>query len=326
MPLRKHEESEFDRFRRERQRARRPQGFGQGPGGLRADHAMRDIERVERHEVQQQRLSRDVRDFFDEATRQAKSIVERVARDAQHEAKAKIEQEVELFLLDALERMNGFLGGCLAGKGGDDEEQDFLPTIQNIVGDVLDEFRESGTASTDDKHLGKDPFQINVQEVQRIFRERIAKLRTGGEEQPPTPGPDGSAMVDVEEDVGIAEEYSSAQDLVPPPVPTRARTKPGDPAAAAGNAPVARPVPPAPAATTANVPPAQPTKTQPTPATTPTAPTNATPSLPPTSAGAAPVDPAALDRLRQALKLLVADGSMSRDEAVAIWRKRVAGG
>jgi hypothetical protein len=37
-------------------------------------------------------------------------------------------------------------------------------------------------------------------------------------------------------------------------------------------------------------------------------------------------DAGALERLKQALRTLVAEGSMSRDEAIAIWRKRIAGG
>jgi hypothetical protein len=219
----------------------------------------------------------------------------------------------------------------------------------NLVGDALDEFRESGTASTEDKHLGKNPFLINVQEVQRAFRERILSLRAA-EEAPPAANDDVS-MIDVVDDDGVADEFIEGEELEPPPVSTRAKAGPL-PAPEAVIA-VARPVVDSPSSASAEcvrladapaevaeaaepalsaAAPASPTQQEPQPGIV--VPTEPAPSVSPPSmaavasqpAAAAAVDVAALERLRQALKMLVANGTMSRDEAVAVWRKRVGGG
>jgi hypothetical protein len=230
----------------------------------------------------------------------------------------------------------------------------------NLVGDALDEFRESGTASTEDKHLGKNPFLINVQEVQRAFRERILSLRAA-EEAPPAASDDVS-MIDVVDDDGIAYEYVEGQELEPPPVPTRAKVgppaapelvntvaSPADDSRSLASAEGVRLADSHAAAEAAAEPAlsasaqARPTGQEPQPALV-VPPEPAPAALPPStaaadvpspapsepfasqSAAAAAVDVAALERLRQALKMLVANGTMSRDEAVAVWRKRVGGG
>ncbi len=366
MPRSSKEEQEFERFRRERQRGRTQRGSVQGGaflGGFGSDQGdppFRDFARPDCPKEREQRISNDVQDFFAEATKHAKTIVERVAREANAAAKTGVEREVELFLLDALERMNDFVIDRIALEGEGADEHDVSPTMMNLVGDALDEFRESGTASTEDKHLGKNPFLINVQEVQRAFRERILSLRAA-EEAPPA-AIDDVSMIDVVDDDGVADEFVEGEELEPPPVPTRAKAGPL-PAPEAVTA-VARPVDDSPSSASAEsgrladapaevaeaaepalsaAAPASPTEPDPQPAIvvpTEPAPAVSPPSMAavdvPTSVASAPVasqpaaaaavDVAALERLRQALKMMVANGTMSRDEAVAVWRKRVSGG
>lgn len=292
---------------------------------------IRGAPRGDSQETRDQRISNDVRDFFEEATRQARTIVERVARGAAAEPAKNVEREVELFLLDAVERMNDFVVGRLTLDGASGDERDFAPTLSNIVGDQLDEFREAGTASTDDKHVGKDPFLVNVQEVQRAFRERIASLRATDE--PPQAAPDSVSMVDVDDDDGVAAEYDEGQELDPPPTPTR-------PKARAGAVAVASPAVAAPESVDQAMAPAEdvasPAPAEVAPVATAAAaaaqdsvaavePEAAPPEAAPPAAKPAH-DLVALARLKQALKAMVGSGTMTREEAIAVWRKRVGEG
>jgi len=362
MPRPSKEEQEFERFRRERQRGRSQRGTVAGSvfGGGQADPPFRNFAHSDCPKEREQRISNDVQDFFAEAAKHAKTIVERVAREAKAVAKTGVEREVELFLLDARERMNDFVIDRLVLEGDGTDEYDISPTVMNLVGDALDEFRESGTASTEDKHLGTNPFLINVQEVQRAFRERILSLRAA-EESPPAASDDMS-MIDVVDDDGVADELVEGEELEPPPLPTRAKAGPLPPPEAV--IAVASPVDDSPSPVSAEdvrladapaevsktagpvlsaVAPTSPTEPEPQPAIVVPMESAVAVSPPstaavdvPTPVASAPVasqpaavdavDVAALERLRQALKMMVANGNMSRDEAVAVWRKRVGGG
>jgi hypothetical protein len=146
MPRSSKEEQEFERFRRERHRGRTQRGSVQGGafldgfGSDQGDPPFRDFARPDCPKEREQRISNDVQDFFAEATKHAKTIVERVAREANAAAKTGVEREVELFLLDALERMNDFVIDRIALEGEGADEHDVSPTMMNLVGDALDEF------------------------------------------------------------------------------------------------------------------------------------------------------------------------------------------
>ena len=166
MPLRNNQG--FDDFRRERKRlqTKRPQTSALGY----ENKTLQELEKVEAREVLDQQLTREVHEFFATATAQAAGIVERVARDAEVEAGERVEQEMEAFLFDALSRMNSFVVAVLQHKRGPVAETELEPKVANIVGMALDQFRNEGTAELYDKHIGQDPFETAVDEVQREFR------------------------------------------------------------------------------------------------------------------------------------------------------------
>ncbi|MGB3970170.1 MAG: hypothetical protein WBO45_25775, partial [Planctomycetota bacterium] len=178
MTVRKFSDQGFDDFRKERKRMRAklgPQG-----GHAYDNQALRELEQVEAREVREQQLTREVHDFFAAATKQAASIVERVARDVQQVTGERVEQEMESFLIDSLARMNTFVLTVLHQRRGGIAETHVEPSIGNLVGAPLDEFRFAGTADVGDKHIGQDPFATPVDEVQREFREQVAPRDDGG--------------------------------------------------------------------------------------------------------------------------------------------------
>jgi hypothetical protein len=174
MSVRKTSDQGFDDFRKERQRARAKAGPTQSVLGY-ENQALRELEQVEANEMRDRQLTREVHDFFAAATRQAASIVDRVAKDAQQETGAKVEQEMEAFLIDSLARMNNFVLAVLQSRRGTVAEAQMTPSLGNLAGAKLDEFRWEGTAEVEDKHIGQDPFATTVDEVQREFRLTIGE-------------------------------------------------------------------------------------------------------------------------------------------------------
>lgn len=171
---------QFDDFRKERQRMRAK--LGPAPSTLGYENkALRELEEVEAKEVLEQRLTREVHEFFATATRQAAGIVEKVARDAEAEAGARVEQEMESFLIDALARMNSFIVTVLQQRRPPVASTEMEPRVARIVGDSLDEFRWEGTADLGDKHIGQDPFETDVEDVRREFRAQVGEQVAEGE-------------------------------------------------------------------------------------------------------------------------------------------------
>jgi hypothetical protein len=298
----------FDDFRWERKRSqtKRPQ---QPPalGGF-ANDALKELEKVEAKEVLDQQLTREVHDFFAAATRQAAGIVERVARDAEAEAGQRVEQEMEAFLFDALSRMNAFVVAVLKHKSGPVAEADLEPRVANIVGAALDQFRNEGTAELYDKHIGQDPFDTPVDDVQREFR----AASTAPESQEPE-------AVPIEEHKVAALLSDAEQDEPPVEEP--------EPPAFQGFQMSAPPAPKPPA-----LPPSMPPAAVPPPASK-AAPQGVAPRAPepasaetatPTPSQASPEQEQELDRFKGTLKALVRQGVMSKEEARAAWQARLA--
>jgi hypothetical protein len=172
----------FDNFRRERKRIQSKMGPTRVLGY--ENQALRELEEVEAREVRDQQLTREVHEFFAAATKQAAGIVERVAKDAQAEAGLRVEQEMESFLIDALARMNSLVVNVMQQKRPPIAAADMEPRIGNLVGESLDEFRWAGTADIADKHIGQDPFDTDVDEVRREFREACSLAQVEGEVAP----------------------------------------------------------------------------------------------------------------------------------------------
>jgi hypothetical protein len=264
-------QDQFDDFRKERQRMRAK--LGPAPTTLGYENkALRELEEVEAKEVLEQRLTREVHEFFASATRQAAGIVENFARDAEQEAGARVEQEMESFLIDALARMNSFVVAVLQQRRPPIASTEMEPRVARIVGDSLDEFRWEGTAEVGDKHIGQDPFATDVDDVRREFRAQVGAQAPAGE---PTVPIDEHLVATVQDE---HEAESSA--AAPADVSTEA---PGEDESEAAAAAVA--VEEAPAA--------------------------------------APTPTSELERFKSALKALVQQGTMSRDEARAAWQTRL---
>lgn len=281
MTVRKVSDQGFDDFRKERKRMQAKIG-PQAPTLGYENQALRELEQVEAREVRDQQLTREVHDFFQAATRQAASIVERVAKDALQETGARVEQEMESFLIDSLTRMNTFIMAVLKERRGPVAETRMEPSVGNIVGPSLDEFRFAGTSAVEDKHIGQDPFDTPVDDVQREFREQVGQA-SGATDEAPMP-------IDQHLVAAVQPADEAATDDAPPP-----------PAAAVPPRPTAAPAPaamPATSRTTAALP--MPSETK--------------------AAAGANAD---LERFKEALKSLVRQGTMTRDEAKAAWQTRL---
>ncbi len=274
MTIRNMADQGFDDFRKERKRLQNRLGPQASALGY-ENHALRELEQAEAQEVRDQQLTREVHDFFAAATRQAAAIVNRVSRDVIQETGAKVEQEMESFLIDSLARMNTFVLTVLHQRRGPVAETHVEPRIGNLVGETLDEFRWAGTAEVGDKHIGQDPFATAVDDVRREFRQQVSAAAVMA----------GDAAVPIDEHLVATVQGTPAAE----PVPTTLAA--------------AMPSPPEPMArTTAAMPP-------PAPAPAPA----------PTATAAA----ADLERFKGALKALVRQGVMSREEATAAWQTRL---
>jgi hypothetical protein len=279
MSIRKYGDQGFDDFRKERKRMQAKLGPQASTLGY-ENHALRELEQVEAKEVREQQLTREVHDFFSAATRQAASIVEKVAQDAMQATGERVEQQMEAFLIDSIARMNSFVMAVLNQRRGSQvAEAQVEPSLGNLPGALLDEFRWEGT--TGDQHTGQDPFATEVEDVQREFRAQVPQS-----EQPDQAAPIDQHLVAAMEpaDAPEAEEHPAAAAMpAPSPAPARATAATATPVAAA-------------ATTTA-----------------------AAPAAAPAGAGVPPE----LEQFKGALKALVRQGVMSRDEARAAWEKRL---
>lgn len=180
-----HTTDEFDAFRRDRQRQRAREGGNRA--GVYQNDALQQLEQVEANEVREQQLSREVHEFFAEATKQAATIVEKVSIDAEEEADHRLQSEMQGFLMDALSRMNSLVLTSMQDPSNQEvAETRVEPDIKNIVGAGLDGFRYEGSPEARDMHLGQDPFDVDVEDVRSEFREVIAQMtpEEAGYEEP----------------------------------------------------------------------------------------------------------------------------------------------
>lgn len=211
----------FEKYRKERQRRRltaepvRPLGE--------QHHALRELEQVEHREQVERQLSREVHEFLECATKTAANIVQKVAASARERVCAQLESEMEDFLLDAAARLNHFVGDMLSSRRGQVAEQRMEPHVHNLVGAPLDGFRWAGTANLADKHIGQDPFAIEVEDVSREFRAQMPAHpepadAAAGAGAPPSPAGGGSTP----------DVATSAAAVAAPPSAAAAAPEPAD--------------------------------------------------------------------------------------------------
>lgn len=195
---------EFDAFRRDRKKAKARLGPQASVLGY-DNAALRELEEVEAREVREQQLSREVHDFFAAATKQAATIVEKVAQDAEQEVDVRLQDEMRGFLVDAMARMNTFVVSTLQreGRAGVAETQ-IEPDVKRLVGPDLDGFRYEGSAAASEAHIGQDPFATAVEDVQAEFRQRVEGLP-----DPSAPAASAPGLVVPELEAGPEERQAS---------------------------------------------------------------------------------------------------------------------
>lgn len=154
-------DSGFEKYRRDRRRKGSPAPAAAAPQPMdKQELARRQLEQAEAAEVQDQRLAREVKDFFEVATRTAADIVKKIAELQEAATTERISDEMHEFLMDTISRMQGVVEGL------DDSDQvaekHLEPLMHNLVGPMLDNFRLEGTAQLDDQHIGQNPFDTAV--------------------------------------------------------------------------------------------------------------------------------------------------------------------
>lgn len=159
-------ESSFEKYRRDRKFRRLQKSGPARPMGKNAA-ILQQLEDAEKSEIRDERLTREVHDFFSDATRAAADIVQRIAGSHEEESALKIRTDIEDFLTDVISRAETFMRALATSRGGG-LEQDLEPKMHNLVGKQLDEFRHEGTAQLEDKHIGQDPFQAPAQPTPSI--------------------------------------------------------------------------------------------------------------------------------------------------------------
>jgi hypothetical protein len=217
-------------------------------------------------------------------------------------------------------------------------EERVEPSMHNLVGPLLDQFRAQGTAELSDKHLGQDPFRTDLDEVCREFRESTPELCKSEEiikvDKTPMPLRAAKGRQEPQAETDVAAAAATA---APPEAAAPDRAEPSTVAASTATASTAA------ASTAAELPPADAAASIESPAiaevpaaalaTAGKAAAKAgAPEAEPVP-GAAPPAPAkkitgeqarGLERLKATLRGLVEQGVMNRDEAMAAWDKRLA--
>ena len=143
---------------------------------------LQQIEEAERNEVHNERLTREVHEFFSDATRTAADIVQRITGTHEEASASKLHCEIQDFLNDVIARAESFMTALGQTRGGG-LEQELEAKMHNLVGRQLDEFRNEGTAQLDDKHIGQDPFQTPAEPTPSVEATPMAEER--GHEAPP---------------------------------------------------------------------------------------------------------------------------------------------
>jgi hypothetical protein len=155
--MKSHGNVPFDDFRRERVQRRAQSGTPLRPIA-KGQEVLREIEEAESRELQEQRLTREVHDFFADATRTAAGIVKRVTEAEVENTTTRLRDEVEEFLRDTINRAQAFVTMLQLMGATPEAERLVEAKMQNLVGPLLDGFRNEGTAQLGDKHLGQNPF------------------------------------------------------------------------------------------------------------------------------------------------------------------------
>ncbi len=150
------QDSGFEDYRRERKKHRLNSGPRRDLG--KNARVLQELEAAEINEARNQQLTREVHDFFSNATRTAAGIVQKVSADQVHQIEDQLHEEMAEFLATTIRRAQEFVSLIQITTNSNVAETEVHANMQNLVGETLDQFRAEGTAQLSDKHLGLDPF------------------------------------------------------------------------------------------------------------------------------------------------------------------------
>ncbi len=150
---------DFEAYREERNHRRRQRTKTERPGGN-DRKVWEELNAQEEDEIQDRVLTRQVHDFFNDATKMAADIVTRVTEEHEQDVTEQLRDEMEEFLRETILRAAEFIE--VLGDSGELGEEIREADMKNLVGRALDSFRAEGTARVEDKHLGQDPFATDV--------------------------------------------------------------------------------------------------------------------------------------------------------------------
>ncbi len=162
-PMNPETNEDFEEYRRDRKRRQ----FAEGSHRQLGDHeeVVRALEEVEAREVNDQRLTREVQDFFVDATRTAAQIVSQVSESAEREQAIQVAQEMSDFLNSTLSRAQQFVMLMQTKTNPNVAQSDVQANMHNLVGPALDGFRHEGNSSASTMHIGLDPFAVDLEEM-----------------------------------------------------------------------------------------------------------------------------------------------------------------
>ncbi len=160
------QDSGFEDYRRERNKHRLKSGPRRDLGCN--ARVLKELELAEQSEAHNQQLTREVHDFFTDATRTAAEIVQKVSLDQMHLIENQLSDEMADFLAETIRRAQEFVTMIQLSVSPDLAETEVVPNMQNLVGQSLDEFRAEGTAQLSDKHLGLDPFAMELDKAPSV--------------------------------------------------------------------------------------------------------------------------------------------------------------
>ena len=202
-----HDLNGFESFRRERNKRR----YEEGPLRPLGQNAaiLREIEEADAREARNQQLTREVQDFFAEATRTAATIVAQVAESAEQQHQESVAHEMSDFLSATIRRAQLFVELMRDCERRGVAQTDVQPNMSNLVGPILDEFRFAGDASTAEAHVGQDPFATELDAMLATPEAEAAPQAA----QPATARPASRAAAAPREEASPIEDHLVAEVL-----------------------------------------------------------------------------------------------------------------
>lgn len=119
-----------------------------------------EIDRVETEEARNRQLTREMHEFFSEASRSAAKILSELTDTVAANRQASVSEDVTDFLNHTVSRAQDFVEAIKTTGNVEVLTQDLETTMTNLVDDTVDEIRADATA----EHRAKPVEQVPIQE------------------------------------------------------------------------------------------------------------------------------------------------------------------